>query len=151
MNLLQNPYFVRESGIVMKARVLLCLAARQVCMCLETFLHCYLTEELSDIHICQQIGLPRFQCCCLEPCPAHTVQLRLSELIIFPTTASCIFHHTSGGVWTISHKYYRLLSDLIDNILSKTSLQISRMILELEEKSLQLPASKWGKGHFIVC
>src|SRR5271154_5914076 len=79
----------------------------------------------------------------LRPCSAkavlsiepHTVQLRLSKLAISPTTASCTFHHTSGGVWTISHKYYRLLSDLIDNILSKTSLQISRMILELEEKS----------------
>ena len=32
----------------------------------------------------------------LEPCPACTVQLRLFKL------ANWNFHHTSGGVWTIS-------------------------------------------------
>ena len=95
----------------MKARVLLCLAARQVCMCFGNFSsllsnggtirHSYIpADRLTTVSVLlllrpssAKVVLP------LEPCPAHMVQLRLSKLVIFPTTTSCIFHHTSGGVW----------------------------------------------------
>src|SRR5271163_2557495 len=92
-------------------RVLLCLAARQVCMCFGnyssllsnggTIKHSYIpADRLTTVPVLlplrpysAKVVLP------LEPCLGHTVQLRLSKLVIFPTTASCIFHHTSGGVW----------------------------------------------------